>query len=1328
MDFVNKNIFSRKIDRVRENRNYNRLPDEDREEVDREIEELRQDWLKEVELTKKQFNELLLTMGIQLKPMELNSIFDAFDVNHDAVITLTEFLDFCGPKREKRGGSSMILNQRCCWLTTCKITGMANGYSISNPTKRLLKNQEEASQKEKHSNLLTKFYKQDERKDNNDDDHVAEEENYKLNHMKFTGKAVMRKLANGEVRVCIELNERQKREDLLRKMGLLESFQKQKHDSKKSGKRADKDDYEDDYEKDEEERYSDDNDHDGDKDRGKADKNRKNSKLGGTTSSEVSVEPCDFSIWSLKDRKDGLRYLLSITKDAREEELLKTMISNGKPPNAPKFWVDTRKQAKNLGTNRRSPTSYDEEDKEEEEKDNYDEMLTDEDLTTSLNLHWTPQEPNELVSFYSIEYGGAVTSTVVKNKSYDTNKYIEIYRDPEDADINKTFNFCYRLKDLSPGTSYRFRIRAFNGFGPSDYTYKTFTTITTAPLEPKVTKLTSDSVTFRWTFSKEFFQRMEELKKIFQLADKDRSGSVDREELTAIFDDKVTDSKLLQSFLHQIAASKELDLSQGYGALFDLMETDDDGGLSWTEFENFFMSAGWTVGGGGGGGSTTNVNNASTANQSLKSSNTTAGASSTTTTIRPGDIVYVVEKCESEFDEVYKEVLRTTHGVATITRLEPGNSYRFRVYSLNVDEIPGPRSPDVVVHTLLETPQAPAAVTATPGNPNKPIKNRSILITWRPRNYITSTRSASFVSRMVGDWAHSTGNNDGGVSIESVFAQYDKDRSGTIDRKELVAVLEDLGVAVTQERLNHAFSELDVNNDGEVTFDEFSKWWRADAVTYTLKRSEEIQPRNRFVGGTLNNNEESSNNRSTSRGHQRRPSSSGANLNESRMSAIPEENSQNISKTMRMTASRAGSVHNEKNPHRFGRQVGVPIVVYRDAKTRYDVKGLTPNSLYHFKVRYVGSRSNSVLSPPLVIMTAPNQPSTPALIDVSCNSVRVKWYPGEYGAYKFIVQMRPFQQAIQNNTLVSSTGRTRAATLIGVDTGDDGWIQVYYGPDNFYTNTTLSTEFPYELRVFAVNYQGVFSEPSDSLVFSTLSRNDTSGVINSKTVSSLFHVECTGDICVGDTVLITERLFLRPKGSSGAYLDEKNGVLGTPVMPKENSTTMRKGGAATKPSRPSSAGATNRNNPLNQSVTSLHTTVTVGENDGFISINPSTNAQFIGERTFAAIITKDNYRTTRDVLENKNIHLRNNYKEFSAHRKLWLEIIWSKSSTDLAKKYELKNGEILERFQNHLELFEVFRCPWKQEAMRKSLPQEWECLKDCFIDRAERNRIINERY
>lgn len=77
------------------------------------------------------------------------------------------------------------------------------------------------------------------------------------------------------------------------------------------------------------------------------------------------------------------------------------------------------------------------------------------------------------------------------------------------------------------------------------------------------------------------------------------------------------------------------------------------------------------------------------------------------------------------------------------------------------------------------------------------------------RNQIGSTRDKTFVKKMLGDWAGSSGQEEDGVSIESAFFRYDKDKSGTIDLSELAVLLEDLGVNPTEERL-HSGTVLNV--------------------------------------------------------------------------------------------------------------------------------------------------------------------------------------------------------------------------------------------------------------------------------------------------------------------------------------------------------------------------------------------------------------------------------------------------------------------------------------------------------------------------------------
>jgi hypothetical protein len=42
-----------------------------------------------------------------------------------------------------------------------------------------------------------------------------------------------------------------------------------------------------------------------------------------------------------QDRKKGLRYLLTVSKAAQEEQRIKQMLTNGKPPQAPRLWDGT---------------------------------------------------------------------------------------------------------------------------------------------------------------------------------------------------------------------------------------------------------------------------------------------------------------------------------------------------------------------------------------------------------------------------------------------------------------------------------------------------------------------------------------------------------------------------------------------------------------------------------------------------------------------------------------------------------------------------------------------------------------------------------------------------------------------------------------------------------------------------------------------------------------------------------------------------------------------------------------------------------------------------
>eukprot|EP00586_Coscinodiscus_wailesii_P010359 CAMPEP_0172501246 /NCGR_PEP_ID=MMETSP1066-20121228/147664_1 /TAXON_ID=671091 /ORGANISM="Coscinodiscus wailesii, Strain CCMP2513" /LENGTH=735 /DNA_ID=CAMNT_0013275917 /DNA_START=157 /DNA_END=2364 /DNA_ORIENTATION=+ len=61
--------------------------------------------------------------------------------------------------------------------------------------------------------------------------------------------------------------------------------------------------------------------------------------------------------------------------------------------------------------------------------------------------------------------------------------------------------------------------------------------------------------------------------------------------------------------------------------------------------------------------------------------------------------------------------------------------------------------------------------------------------------------------------------------MSSVFKKFDKDGNGSIDRKELKALLESIEPSTTDKDIDQAMKELDSDQNEIITFDEFSEWY-----------------------------------------------------------------------------------------------------------------------------------------------------------------------------------------------------------------------------------------------------------------------------------------------------------------------------------------------------------------------------------------------------------------------------------------------------------------------------------------------------------------------
>lgn len=290
----------------------------------------------------------------------------------------------------------------------------------------------------------------------------------------------------------------------------------------------------------------------------------------------------------MESRRKGLRYLNEVTYEAQQEQHLKGLLSNGTVPNVPKLWEGSASTNNNNGNN--GGTKWQGVKTSNALRASQRMESSQQSSPSEIMIHWGAAK-GDSVSFFSLEFAGPSTGAT------RALKYKEIFRDPEDASPESEFRYARLIEGLLPGTSYAFRVRGFNGFGPGEYAYKIFTTRPAAPCCPRITCTASDAVTLRWVFSASFFKHMDDLKLIFQLADPDSSGGVTRDELAAVLDESgsAACSPELKSFLQKVAVKVGLDIAQGYGALFDFIEEDDNGTISWEEFESFFMSAGWAT-------------------------------------------------------------------------------------------------------------------------------------------------------------------------------------------------------------------------------------------------------------------------------------------------------------------------------------------------------------------------------------------------------------------------------------------------------------------------------------------------------------------------------------------------------------------------------------------------------------------------------------------------------------------------------------------------------------------------------------------------------------
>lgn len=948
-------------------------------------------------------------------------------------------------------------------------------------------------------------------------------------------------LANGEKRRQVELKERQRRIAVL------------KHFDEYRG--AADDDYSDD-DHDEDEAYSDDDADgaDGAGDREAAGKAKKANKC--TVAQWMENNGARMKV----ERAAALRELMNLSRVRRDEAELQGLLEKGQPPAAPLFYAAGPSDPEVL--RRGDP------------------------LEENLLLCWEAP-PQSLVAFFSVEMSGPRGS-----KEQRENIFTEICRDPDCA--RDSFRYMTWVRGLQPGTSYSFRVRAFNGFGPGPYNWEMFTTRPRRPPRPLVLARTPTSVTLRWAddAAERWVASLEEVLDLTFPGLVFDQASVGRQELAAALERcagaEAVDALRRKSTTTGLGGE---DLGSAVSLLdaLDLAARDEAGGdVQWPEVRAFLLRA---------------------AEGSVAGSSARGKAPSPSTT----QVRYNIEQCVSVTAGQWVKVLSTKFSFATIPALDSGQAYRFRIVAVNANGLESKKSPSAIATTLLETPPPPRLAPCRP----RPDGSACLKLCWDPAAVFgiglpQREQRKQAIDRILSSWTREGADDEGAVSLAAAFRRQPSYRGpggapggapdgpdgGTGEAGEVIAgkdvggLLRDLGLEPSEakkaELLDRTLSE-----GGTVTLADAKKWWTSEGVVYEVRKD-------------------------------------------------------------------AGSPLEVKGAPPATRSKDVSILCYRgsseDGPASCVVAGLEPSTHYCFTLRVRTARSSSAPSKVLYAVTPPAPMDRPVVIESEPRSVALKWYPGRNGAHKYLVECRLVEALDweRDRAVEAAQAKLRAA----------GWRVVYEGRDNTArllvaggaaatSGEGLLPNSVYHCRVTGLNDScGAPSEPTLLRTAGRAGQNPLLGlssrVLKPTNAHEHFTVECRGDVVVGDTIICTEQLFVGPDGRL--------------AKPKIKTATFKSG-------------------KFN------------GAGSAVAARAVAEGSVFVGERTVAAVVVKDNFRSpehSRDL----------GWSATEASRMLRLEVLWSTVSSDTAGTFVLERGDVIERDEAALSEFEVFRIEWKEEGRR----------------------------
>ncbi|GBG25712.1 Calmodulin [Hondaea fermentalgiana] len=988
---------------------------------------------------------------------------------------------------------------------------------------------------------------------------------------------------------------------------------------------------------------------------------------------------CEVSKWSLSERMSALEGLEALAETNREISRTLALQTQGESPLCPVL---------ELGPVHEFPEA---------------------DRQTALMLRWRPREGSMFPTFYVLESCGREGS-----KSHRQHEFKEIFRDPPSAASGKAQAGEFTLRGLEAGVRYLFRIRAFNGYGSSPFTYASFLTAPAPPAVPVVKSLAPTTLTLAWGNGAPTVKTsVREIRDVFRALDTANTGAVDPE---SFLDTLENAHPQLYAALETMAAP---DLPGG--SLIDTIEAlpARADALSWSHLKTLMVKA-----------------------QSAPSASSSQSRG----------LTYVLCRCvadeEVDFqregslsakrstDDVLVSVLRGSDWYVSKAVANPGDDTSAPDAQAIAERLDVPRpyfaelplaAKDAHEKPALkvvlkkrrarrhpvdgatdDTSQTAASLPSV-GQLDEPVTHLEVYeIMYRgsePRCVLTGLQPGSGYQFRVFSLSVPPREAASGPTSMSVSS------STVTSRMSAALVVHMPAVAPPAPRIVH-----------EVTTDAVSLQWTTPDLELLNRRSRAKEslnakkdswnkvvgewaqdPRMETKGGVsdatlrktfmrydknvdgkmdaqelaelfgdlglrvqgpsfteamqeLDTNGDGVVSYTEFANWWRRPEMTHVLLHREavgKSAAATAGTAAATTTTMASSAAmKASSTMDGPSPALGAMSRPNWHVVYRGTKTEARVTGLAPNTRHIFALQCELRRSLSTPSNDLVVFTAPETPRQPVVVEAGPRHFRVKWYPGFGGAHRYVLEAMLVERLPDERVPAGNKSQVSRTKQRGpIPPTERQWITVYDGKDTLALVSDLEVCAMYRLRVKALNADKIESAPSLPAQFATTTARDTLTRRAAKTnAARFFSIECTGDLVTGDTILFTERVFAAP---------------GEDPFPKRG---RRKSAA------PYVASLSQ------QSVSSL---------DG---PKGSARGVFVAERTVAARIQGALQRKTRELV---------------------MEVLWSTLSVPTApEKYHLLECARITRSEHEIFKFETFRASWAQEDARWSYQDELEAARE----------------